>query len=110
MMMNNDTALILAQVNMIAQELETLRRMLQEDPSMETDEIDWNLEGRKLGNKYSDGKLTTRGEEVCYRMFDEGRSAYFVCHALRISFGAAKYRERMWMNVGGKERVRRSLD
>src|SRR4051812_42947338 len=54
--------------------------------------------------------LTKRGVEVCYRMFDAGRTRYAVSAALDISYGAATHRYHAWEKLGGAERERSSLD
>ena len=61
-------------------------------------------------NKYPDGKLTPRGVEVCYRYFDRSDSCYAVAKAMRISHGAATYRQGRWREAGGVDRTRLDLD
>ena len=58
--------------------------------------------------KFGDGKLTSLGAEVLYRYFDEGKSPYAASKAMKISFGAAKYRHQMWQAAGGKHRKKPS--
>jgi hypothetical protein len=57
-------------------------------------------------NKTCDGKLTDKGVECCYRMFDEGKSRYSVAREMKISFAAATHRFAAWMRSGGKDRDR----
>ena len=57
-------------------------------------------------NKTADGKLTPRGVEICYRLFDSGKTRYAVATAMGISFGAASYRLGAWQKVGGSNRER----
>jgi hypothetical protein len=54
--------------------------------------------------------LTPRGVEVCYRLFDQGKTRYAVSQALDISYGAATHRFHAWEKLGGKDRERQPLD
>ena len=54
-------------------------------------------------------KLTPRGIEICYRLFDAGKSRYAVCQLLEISFGAATHRLESWKKLGGPNRVKQPL-
>lgn len=65
---------------------------------------------RDPGNKYESKKLTPRGEEVCYRLFDAGHSRYAVGHLMNISFTAANHRHKTWQNLGGSKRTKQPLD
>lgn len=88
----------LALISSIQADLDRLRGLLQ--PRMpETD-------ARDPRNKTHDGKLTERGIELCYRLFEAGKTPYAVGNALGISFGAAKHRQGAWQKVGGVNRVR----
>ena len=60
-------------------------------------------------NKASDGKLTSRGVEICYRLFDKGATRYAVSRAMNISFGAASHRLKAWQKVGGTARTKMRL-
>ena len=53
--------------------------------------------------------LTPRGMEVCYRLFDMGKTRYAVAEALKISYGAATHRYHAWEKLGGKDREKRPL-
>lgn len=55
-------------------------------------------------NKTCDGKLSDKGVECCYHMFDEGKSRYSVAREMKISFAAATHRFSAWLKAGGKER------
>ena len=64
-------------------------------------------------NKYEVGglkKLTKRGVEICYRLFDAGKTRYAVSSLMKISFGAATHRYKAWDKVGGLNRVKQPLD
>jgi len=55
---------------------------------------------------YEDRRLTRRGEEICYRLFDSGRSPMAVAHLLGISLRAARKRRKMWLAIGGEDRAK----
>ncbi|MCR5878810.1 hypothetical protein [Phenylobacterium sp. J367] len=58
-----------------------------------------------------DGRnLSARGVEVCYRLFDQGKTIYAVKEAMGISYGAAKYRHETWEKAGGASRTKQPLD
>jgi DNA-binding NarL/FixJ family response regulator len=64
-------------------------------------------------NKFEVGglmKLTPRGIEICYRLFDAGMSRYAVAQLMNISFGAASHRLAAWKNLGGPNRVKQPLE
>jgi hypothetical protein len=61
-------------------------------------------------NKLPDGKLTDRGVEVCYRMFDAGMTRYSVAEAMGVSYGAATHRRDAWKKAGGHDRPKMSID
>lgn len=54
-------------------------------------------------------KFTPRGVEVCYRLFDAGKSRYAVATAMDISFGAANHRYEAWKKLGGVNRTKQPL-
>lgn len=55
-------------------------------------------------------KFTPRGVEICYRLFDAGKSRYAVATAMDISFGAANHRYEAWKRIGGLNRTKQPLD
>jgi DNA-binding NarL/FixJ family response regulator len=61
-------------------------------------------------NKNADGKLTPRGVEICYRLFDMGKTRYAVAEAMKISFGAATHRLDAWQKSGGSGRVKQPME
>jgi hypothetical protein len=64
-------------------------------------------------NKYQVGgleKLTKRGVEICYRLFDAGKTRYAVASLMKISFGAATHRYKAWEKEGGLNRVKQPLN
>ena len=71
------------------------------------------LNPKDPANKYMIGgleKLTPRGVEVCYRLFDQGVTRYGVSQAMDISFGAADHRHTSWTKAGGLGREKKPLD
>lgn len=54
--------------------------------------------------------LTERGLEVCYRLFDQGKTVYGVKTAMDISYGAANYRRATWEKAGGLNREKKPLN
>jgi len=61
-------------------------------------------------NKRWDGKLTERGVETCYRLFDEGKTPYAVASAMQMAFGSAQNRYESWRKLGGLARKKKKLD
>ncbi|WP_441231915.1 hypothetical protein AB7828_29525 [Tardiphaga sp. 215_C5_N2_1] len=60
-------------------------------------------------NRYESGNLTARGVEICYRLFDSGKSPLAVAYLMRVSLKAATRRQKMWVAVGGSGREKRDL-
>jgi hypothetical protein len=67
-------------------------------------EADWHP--RHPLSQYDDGRLTKRGVEICYRLFDMGKSTMAVAHITGLSLIAARKRQRMWAASGGMNRVK----
>jgi hypothetical protein len=55
-------------------------------------------------------KLTSRGIEVAYRMFEAGKNRYQVSKEMQITFGGATYRQTAWVKEGGVNRRRIALE
>lgn len=68
------------------------------------------LDPRNPANKFESGKLTDRGIEVCYRLFDAGKSRYAVGAEMEISFGAATHRFEAWKKAGALDREKLPLN
>jgi hypothetical protein len=86
----------------------TLKSLLL--PEAEPDPGDFDP--KDPANKYEIGglmKLTPRGIEICYRLFDAGKSRYAVATLMGISFGAATHRLDAWNKLGGASRIRQPL-
>lgn len=61
-------------------------------------------------NRYGErGRLTPRGIETCYKLFDMGKSAMAVAHLMDLSLTSARKRERAWRVHGGRGRQTRIL-
>lgn len=61
-------------------------------------------------NRHSNGCLTPRGIETCYRLYDLGRSPMAVAHLMNLSLVAARRRYRQWPTAGGADREKASLE
>ncbi|MGO6677623.1 hypothetical protein [Rhizobium leguminosarum] len=88
----------------------TLRSLLspEDQKSLEPD-----FDPRDPRNKHEIGglmKLTDRGIEICYRLFDAGKTRYAVKELMDISFGAADHRLKAWEKTGGANRQKMPLD
>lgn len=57
-------------------------------------------------NQYDDGRLTKRGAEVCYRLYDVGKSPFAVAHLTGLSLKAAQKRKGTWKKLGGSRRAK----
>ena len=45
-----------------------------------------------------------RGEEICYRLFDQGLSPMAVAHLMGLQLTSVRNRQRSWVKLGGKQR------
>lgn len=52
------------------------------------------------------GHLTKRGVEICYRLFDLGKSALAVSYIMGMSLRAARLRQNGWRQAGGSNRIK----
>lgn len=59
---------------------------------------------RHPSNQYDDGRLTLRGEETCYRLFDQGLSNMAVAHLMGLQLASVRHRQRSWVKMGGTQR------
>jgi hypothetical protein len=60
-------------------------------------------------DKTRNGKLTNRGVEICYRLFDIGKSPLAVAYLLHITYDAAVFRGKKWKAAGGGKRQRMEI-
>jgi hypothetical protein len=89
--------------------LTTLKTLLIPEPHADTTDFD----PKDPANKYEVGglmKLTPRGIEICYRLFDAGKSRYAVASLMDISFGAATHRLDAWKKLGGTDRIKLPIE
>ncbi|MBN9561774.1 MAG: hypothetical protein J0H14_13745 [Alphaproteobacteria bacterium] len=56
------------------------------------------------------GHLTKRGVEICYRLFDMGKSPLAVSYIMGMSLRAAKLRQSRWHQAGGLNRVKTEVE
>lgn len=61
-------------------------------------------------NHHEHRRLTMRGAEICYRLFDLGKSEMAVAHLMQLSLLAMKKRKKTWMKLGGKARGKVNID
>ena len=74
-----------------------------------TEFVEKKLHPAHPANIGRNGRLTKRGVEVCFRLFDLGKSPTVVAYLMYISVRAARERHRGWLKAGGKERRRGDL-
>ena len=82
-------------------------RIRELNDQIETDALEYS---RHPLNQFSNNRLTKRGEEVCYRLFDQGKSPMVVAHLMGVSLASSMKRQRMWKKAGGRHRQRVDLD
>lgn len=63
---------------------------------------------RSYGDDYipATGHLTKRGIEICYRLYDIGKSTLAVAHLMGMTLRSAERRQQGWLKAGGPNRVR----
>lgn len=81
--------------------INNLREILTRQP--EEDKFN-HFDPKDPANKFTDGKLTDQGIEVCYRLFDKGANPNQVKTMMNISWAAANYRYNLWNSAGGINR------
>jgi hypothetical protein len=54
--------------------------------------------------------LTKRGVEICYRLFDLGKSPMAVAYLMGMTLRSAERRQRSWIKAGGVQRVRAEVE
>lgn len=83
---------------------------LNPELSLEGTELVDTLHPRWPENRYGERqRLTPRGVETCYRLFDFGKSPLAVAHLMKISLSAARRRRQLWSHAGGDKRQKRPL-
>lgn len=95
-----------------------LRKQLYKFSKQRKHEIEKTNKGLKIGYsilneklreqffdwKYFQGKLTKRGEELCYLFFDAGLSAFTVAHIFEMKLPSVQKRQKRWQKIGGNNR------
>lgn len=68
--------------------------------------------GYSYGDDYEppSGHLTKRGVEICYRLFDLGKSPMAVAYLMGMTLRSAERRKQGWTKAGGSKRARVELD
>jgi hypothetical protein len=66
--------------------------------------LDGDLHPRDPLSRYDNGRLTRLGVEICYRLFDMGKSTMAVAHITGLSLVAVRKRQRMWAALGSAAR------
>jgi hypothetical protein len=83
---------------------------LNAELSLEGTELTGLFDPRWPENRYGTGqRLTPRGVETCYLLFDLGKSPLAVAHLVGLSLTATRRRQQMWRALGGLDRERRPL-
>jgi hypothetical protein len=110
LMFRSSEKTLLAEIDTLMSKLERLHRerrrkvkALNAEMKLYADAPDEEHPDHPL-NRYDNGRLTRRGEEICYRLFDRDKSPMAVAHLMRISPPAASKRKRQWLALGGKRR------
>jgi len=62
------------------------------------------LEQRYFHIRFDLGKMTARGQEFCYRLFDEGLSDFAVAHVFKMKLRSIQSRRKTWRKLGGLAR------
>jgi hypothetical protein len=65
---------------------------------------EWHPQSRF--SRHESGQLTKQGVEICYRLFDLGKSTMAVAHLTGLSLRAARKRRQMWTTLGAADRGR----
>ncbi|MGA7972530.1 MAG: hypothetical protein WCA36_06965 [Pseudolabrys sp.] len=95
---------VLTLIKSTRENLERLEAILTPVDDQTEDELDVSSPLNKDGVN-----LTARGVEVCYRLFDAGKTRYAVAQAMSISYGAATHRFHAWEKLGGINREKKAL-
>ena len=83
---------------------------LNAELSLEGSNLTGLFDPRWPENRYGNRqRLTPRGVETCYLLYDMGKSPLAVAHLMDLSLTAARRRARLWKAAGGPNRERRPL-
>ncbi len=100
--MSHNSKLALDLIDAVQADLDRLRGLIQPQTP--------KFDPKDHRNKTADSKFTPRGVEICYQLFDMGKTRYAVATAMGISFGAASHRLKAWNKVGGPDREKMPLE
>lgn len=84
-------------------------KSLNAELSLEGTELTGELHPRHPLNQYANGRLTGRGEEICYRLFDSGKSHHATAQLMGLTIISIRSRYKKWERLGGRERTRVEL-
>lgn len=113
---NATEKVLMADLKALESRISKLLRARRDDIRAVNDEL--SLEGTELTgtfgpgwpeNRYGQGRLTPRGIEICYRLFDMGKSPMAVAHLMGLSLSSARWRQRLWAKAGGNRRIPRDF-
>lgn len=93
----------------IARLIQIRRRQIQllnAELDLKASGLQGDLNPRHPLNQYDDGRLTKRGAEICYQLFDMKKSEMAVAHLTGLSLRAASKRRKTWNELGGQRRVK----
>jgi hypothetical protein len=95
-----------SKISRLAKIRQTKIKALNAELSLEGADFKGEGDPRHPLSKYDDGRLTKRGVEICYRLFDRGKSTMAVAHLTGLTLVAARKRHRMWTASGGVDRAK----
>lgn len=82
-----------------------LVEQLQSECSLKGLGLAGDLYPRDIRMKYDGGRLTARGIEIMFRLFDHDRSAMAVSIIMDVTVETVRRRYQDWLRAGGKERL-----
>jgi hypothetical protein len=81
-------------------------KILNAELSLKGTELKGDLAPRHPLSQYDNGRLTKLGVEVCYRLFEMGKSTLAVAHLTGLSLTATRKRRKIWATLGGGHRAK----
>jgi hypothetical protein len=94
----------------LSNQRQTKIKVLNSELSLKGTKLRGDADPQHPLSKYDDGRLTKRGVEICYRLFDMGKSAMAVAHLTGLSLTAARKRMKMWKAIGGENRTKVNIE
>ena len=83
---------------------------LQGELSLDGTDLTGDFQPYHPANQYKSGRLTKRGVEICFRLYDLGKSPLAVAHLMQMSYKAATKRKELWRAAGGQGREKMNLE